>query len=106
MRTDLYLKLSRLVKRRATAREMVELGAVKLNGRKVRPSAEVRVSDRIEVAYPRRLVIVEVLTDDERLIKKGEPPFRVIEDRRVEDDNAGERLSDPIENHLERKWPK
>ena len=37
------------------------MGAVKLNGRKVRPSAEVRVSDRIEVAYPRRLVIVEVL---------------------------------------------
>ncbi len=86
MRVDLFLKLSRLVKRRTAAKEMVELGAVKLNGRIVRPSAEVRVSDRIEVAYPRRLVILDVLTDDERLIKRGEMPFRILEDRRVEEE--------------------
>lgn len=86
MRVDLFLKLSRLVKRRTAAKEMVELGAVKLNGRIVRPSAEVRVSDRIEVAYPRRLVVLDVLTDDERLIKRGETPFRILEDRRVEED--------------------
>lgn len=85
MRIDLFLKLSRLVKRRTAAKEMVELGAVKLNGRVVRPSAEVRVSDRIEVAYPRRLVVLDVLTDDERLIKRGEMPFRILEDRRVEE---------------------
>lgn len=84
MRIDLFLKLSRLVKRRAAAKEMVELGAVKLNGRIVRPSAEVRVSDRIEVAYPRRIVVLDVLVDDERLIRRGEIPFRFLEDRRVE----------------------
>lgn len=87
MRVDLFLKLSRLVKRRSVAREMVELGAVKLNGRTVRPSAEVRVSDRVEVAYPRRVVVVEVLTDEEGLIKRGEPPFLVLEDRRVEEES-------------------
>jgi ribosomal 50S subunit-recycling heat shock protein len=86
MRVDLFLKLSHLVKRRTVAKEMVELGAVKLNGRIVRPSAEVRVSDRIEVAYPRRLVVLDVLTDDERLIKRGEMPFRILEDRRVEEE--------------------
>ena len=86
MRIDLFLKLSRLVKRRAAAKEMVELGAVKLNGRIVRPSAEVRVSDRIEVAYPRRLVVLDVLVDDERLIRRGEIPFRILEDRRVEEE--------------------
>ncbi|MFA0888919.1 MAG: S4 domain-containing protein [Synergistales bacterium] len=97
MRIDLFLKLSRLVKRRALAREMVEMGAVKLNGRNIRPSAEVRVFDRIEVAYPRRVVTVEMLTDDERIIKRGEPSFRVIEDRRVEVGDAGDCSSDPIE---------
>jgi len=86
MRVDLFLKLSRLVKRRTAAKEMVELGAVKLNGRIVRPSAEVRVSDGIEVAYPRRLVVLDVLVDDERLIKRGEMPFRILEDRRMEED--------------------
>lgn len=88
MRIDLFLKLSRLVKRRSVAREMVDLKAVKLNGRTVRPSAEVRISDRIEVAYPRRLVVLEVTSDDERLMKKGEPPYRVLEDRRVEAENV------------------
>lgn len=86
MRVDLFLKLAHLVKRRTVAKEMVELGAVKLNGRTVRPSAEVRVSDRIEVAYPRRLVVLDVLTDDEKLIKRGEMPFRILEDRRVEEE--------------------
>ena len=96
MRVDLFLKLSRLVKRRSVAREMVELGAVKLNGRIVRPSAEVRVSNRIEVAYPRRVVVVEVLTDGERPIKRGEPPFLILEDRRVEEENfTGEVRPEP-----------
>jgi ribosomal 50S subunit-recycling heat shock protein len=84
MRIDLFLKLSHLVKRRTVAREMVELGAVKLNGRIVRPSAGVAVSDRIEVGYPRRLLVVEVLIDDERLIKRGQVPVKILEDTRLE----------------------
>ena len=55
MRLDKFLKLSRLVKRRTVAQEMAEIGAVRLNGRQCKPSAEERGGDTGEVAYPRRV---------------------------------------------------
>ncbi|MDR3281038.1 MAG: RNA-binding S4 domain-containing protein [Synergistaceae bacterium] len=84
MRIDRFLKLSRLVKRRTIAAEMVEVGAVRLNGRTVKPSADVKSGDAIEIAFPRRLLAVEVQTDDEAAIKRREISFRVTEDRVIE----------------------
>ena len=86
MRIDLFLKLARLVRRRSAGREMIELGAVKLNGRLVRPSAEVRVSDRIQVAYPGRLLLVEVVTVEELRRGNWESPVQILEDQRLEID--------------------
>jgi ribosomal 50S subunit-recycling heat shock protein len=93
MRIDKFLKLSRLVKRRTAAREMTEVGAVRLNGRTINPSAAVKSGDKIEVAYPRRVLSVEVLTTDEREIKRGEPCVSIVSERRIapdeKDDNSG-----------------
>ena len=86
MRIDKFLKLSRLVKRRTVAAEMTDVGAVRLNGRTVKPSAEVKTGDAIEVAFPRRVLAVEVLSADERAIKRGEPCVRVTDERRVGED--------------------
>lgn len=83
MRIDKFLKLSRLVKRRTLAQEMVDVGAVRLGGRTVKPSAEVRVSDRLEVAFPRRVIVATVLSVDERAIKRGETCLATLEDRRL-----------------------
>ncbi len=85
MRIDKFLKLSRLVKRRTVAAEMADVGAVRLNGRTVKPSAEVREGDAIEVAFPRRVLAVEVLSADERAIKRGEMAVRTTSERRVEE---------------------
>ncbi|MDR1650438.1 MAG: RNA-binding S4 domain-containing protein [Synergistaceae bacterium] len=81
MRIDRFLKLSRLVKRRAAAAEMVDVGAVRLNGRTVRPAAGVKPGDAIEIAFPRRMLSVEVITDDETALKRGAVSFRVTSDR-------------------------
>lgn len=86
MRIDKFLKLSRLVKRRSVAQEMVEIGAVRLGGRAVKPSAEVRAGDKIEIAFPRRVLAVEVLTVDERALKHGETAASVLEERRLSED--------------------
>ena len=51
MRIDKFLKLARLVKRRSAAQEMIELGAVRLDGRAYKSSAEVREKTVLEVAY-------------------------------------------------------
>jgi ribosomal 50S subunit-recycling heat shock protein len=85
MRIDRFLKLSRLVKRRAAACEMVSVGAVRLNGRAVKPAAGVSAGDRLEIAFPRRLLVVEVLSADEQVLKRGVPAFTITEDMRLED---------------------
>ena len=86
MRIDKFLKLSRLVKRRATAQEMIEVGAVRLNGKAVKPSASVQAGDKIEIAFPRRLLAVSVLTTGELEIKRGAAPVTDAEERRLAED--------------------
>ena len=83
MRLDLFLKRARLVKRRVKAREMIEVGAVRLDGREAKASAEVRNGARIEIAYPRRLLVVRVVETDDKQLKRGATAFEVIEERRV-----------------------
>jgi len=81
---DKFLKDSRLVKRRVVAQEMIEVGAVRLNGRQCRSSALVRVDDVVEVAYPTRILTVKVLVDDEKVIRrKGIVSYELLEERRV-----------------------
>lgn len=61
MRIDKYLKVSRLVKRRPIAKEMAEQGRVKVNGRVVKSSYDVKIGDIIEVSYGTRHVKAKVL---------------------------------------------
>jgi ribosomal 50S subunit-recycling heat shock protein len=86
MRIDRFLKLSRLVKRRSMAAEMVAVGAVRLNGKPVKPSSDAEAGDAIEIAFPRRLVAVCVLTADEAVLKRGGASYRITEDRRLGED--------------------
>jgi ribosomal 50S subunit-recycling heat shock protein len=79
------LKLARLVKRREAAHEMITVGAVRLNGRTVKPAAEVKEGDRIAIAFPRRLVDAEVMSADERILKRHERAFKIIEERKLEE---------------------
>ncbi|MDA8099943.1 MAG: RNA-binding S4 domain-containing protein [Nitrospiraceae bacterium] len=61
MRLDLYLKTSRLIKRRTLAKELCDAGRVLVNGREGQPATEIRPGDRIEVRYASRAIVVEVL---------------------------------------------
>ncbi|MBQ7577123.1 MAG: RNA-binding S4 domain-containing protein [Synergistaceae bacterium] len=70
MRLDKFLKLARLVKRRTAAQEMIELGAVRLNGRECKSSSEVNEGNIIEIAYINRVLKVKVLCADEAILKR------------------------------------
>ena len=61
MRLDKYLKVSRLIKRRTVANEACDNGRVMLNGKVARASADVKVGDRIDIAFGNKTVCVEVL---------------------------------------------
>lgn len=84
MRLDLYLKTSRLVKRRTLAKELCEAGRVLVNGREGQPSREVRVGDRVSVRYRVRTIEVEVLRMPERGSRiTAEELYRVVADLRA-----------------------
>ncbi|MBQ9903719.1 MAG: RNA-binding S4 domain-containing protein [Synergistaceae bacterium] len=87
MRLDKFLKLARLVKRRTIAQEMIELGAVRLNGRNCKPSSEVIVNNIIEIAYINRVLKVRVLCDDEAVLKRPKAvSWEQLEERPVKPD--------------------
>ena len=52
MRLDKYLKVSRLIKRREAAKEFIDKGYVRLNGKIAKPSTEVKVGDSVEISSP------------------------------------------------------
>lgn len=87
IRIDKFLKLSRLVKRRAIAQEMISIGAVRLNGKEIKPSAMVHPEDRIEIAYTSRVISIRVSEADEKILRRGNgEPFLLLEERRVDPD--------------------
>ncbi|MBR1603345.1 MAG: RNA-binding S4 domain-containing protein [Synergistaceae bacterium] len=89
MRLDKYLKLARLVKRRSAAQEMIELGAVRVAGRPVKPAADIKQNDIIEIAYMSRVLKVKVLCADEAILKRPRaesPSWEQISERPVKPD--------------------
>jgi len=60
VRLDLFLKTSRLVKRRTVAKEACDGGRIRLNGRPAKPGAQVRVGDTITLDYGWRVLTVKV----------------------------------------------
>jgi ribosomal 50S subunit-recycling heat shock protein len=62
VRLDLFLKTSRLVKRRTAAREMCDAGRVLVNGHQARPSKELKLGDFVALRFPTKDLELEILT--------------------------------------------
>lgn len=65
MRLDKYLKVSRLIKRRAVANEACDNGLISVNGKAARASYDVKVGDQISLRFGQRTLTVEVLSVQE-----------------------------------------
>ena len=61
MRLDKYLKISRLIKRRTVAKEMIDAGRVKVNGKVAKPGYEVKPGDELEIGFGQRQVRAQIL---------------------------------------------
>lgn len=61
MRIDKYLKLTRLIKRRTVAKELLDRGMFKINDRVAKPSTEVNEGDIIFLPLGRHHLTVRVL---------------------------------------------
>ncbi|UCF04239.1 MAG: RNA-binding S4 domain-containing protein [bacterium] len=70
MRIDLLLKSLCLVKTRNQGRKGCEAGYIKLNGTATKPGRSVRVGDILEIRYPHRFLVVEIIDIPVRQVAK------------------------------------
>ena len=70
MRIDKFLKVSRLLKRRALAQEACDGGRVKVNGKTVKPSYTVKVNDVVEIGFNSGTVKFKILDVKETVRKE------------------------------------
>jgi ribosomal 50S subunit-recycling heat shock protein len=92
VRVDLLLKALCLVKTRSRAQKGCEAGFISINGRKAKPSAEVRPGDVIEIRYPRGVKAIEVLETPAGQVgrKDRERYYRVIRESSIEGGSSEE----------------
>lgn len=60
MRVDKYLKLTRLIKRRTVAKELLERGIFKINDKIAKPSSEVKEGDILVLLLGRHKLTIKV----------------------------------------------
>lgn len=61
MRLDKFLKVSRLIKRRTVANEACDSHRISVNGKSAKASYDVKIGDKITVAFGTKSVTVKVL---------------------------------------------
>ncbi|MCR5796071.1 MAG: RNA-binding S4 domain-containing protein [Solobacterium sp.] len=84
MRIDKYLKVSRILKRRAVSKELALNRRIEINGKTVKPSHEVNAGDIISVTYGTRKITVRVLTVQEAKRKKDAADmYELISEERI-----------------------
>lgn len=86
MRLDVFLKTSRLVKRRTVAKEMCDDGRVTVGGAPAKPGREVKPGDVITIEGSRRVVDAEVVEIPAGNVTKERAAelYRIVSERAVE----------------------
>lgn len=80
MRIDKYLKISKVIKRRAVAADACDGGRIEINGKVAKPSKEIKEGDIVAVAFGGKKFTFRVLYVDERTAKAdGKEMYEIVE---------------------------
>ena len=71
MRLEKFLKVSRIIKRRTIAKNVSDLGFIKINDRIAKPSNEVKVGDVLELSLGERLLKVKITNITNKTTKEA-----------------------------------
>jgi ribosomal 50S subunit-recycling heat shock protein len=97
VRLDLFLKTSRLIKRRTVARAMCDSNRVLVNGSKAKPAKEVKQGDAVTLKFSARVIELEIVRLPATPSRKPPPDelYRILSDTRLpkEKDLWNENLS-------------
>lgn len=79
VRIDLFLKTSKLIKRRTRARELCDEGRVWVNGHEAKPAKEVQNGDIVTLRLESREIVLEIVDVPDASNKKSpsEPCYRI-----------------------------
>jgi ribosomal 50S subunit-recycling heat shock protein len=88
MRLDVFLKTSRLIKRRSVAKELCDRGKVEVGGAPAKAGREVKAGDLLTMALHGRKLTVEVAEIPSGNVSKEKAAglYSVIEDLRIEEE--------------------
>jgi len=78
VRLDKFLKISRVIKRRTVANNAVDNGRVSINGRKVKPSYEVKVGDIVEIKFGDKVSRFEILNVPEKQMNNVDELIKIL----------------------------
>lgn len=88
MRLDLFLKVTRLVKRRPLAKEVCDAGCVTRNGKPAKAGDDIAGGDRLVIDLANRHVEVEVLAEPPKQLRKDriDDYIRILDSHPQDDD--------------------
>ena len=69
MRLDKYLKVTRIIKRRTVAKDIVSADRIYVNDRLVKPSYQLKLGDIITICFGNKKVVIKVLNMNEHANK-------------------------------------
>ncbi len=79
MRIDKFLKVSRILKRRTIANQACDGGRVKVNGKSVKPSFQIKAGDIVELGFNSGTMSFKILQVKETVKKEdAEKLYEII----------------------------
>ncbi len=89
MRLDVFLKTSRLVKRRSVAKELCDRGGVRIAGLPAKAGRELKAGDVITLSFRGRNLTIETVEIPSGNVPKDKAAgiYRIIGDTPVSEDN-------------------
>lgn len=85
MRLDKFLKISRIIKRRAVAKEVADKGRIQINGKLAKSSSDVKVGDIVRIQFGNKLLEAKVLELHESTKKEDAAKmYEIIAEKRLD----------------------
>lgn len=70
MRIDKFLQVSRIIKRRSIAKEILEKERVLINGKIAKPGSKVKIEDEITIKFGDTTLVIKVLLIEDKIKKE------------------------------------
>lgn len=84
MRLDKYLKVSRVIKRRTIAKDIIDLGFVFINNKQAKPGSEVKENDILTLNLGDKQLTIKVVNIEKVMNKKeASTMYEILQEEKI-----------------------